>query len=76
MNSGFNAMGKKIPEDRKTSAIGFMQSLGITQPNDIVSKVSKFLELDKPIEAQQESLKYIDLTATYMLFAYLLTDNL
>lgn len=77
MNIGFNAMGKTIPQERKTNAYNELKQIGIDD-NDIrmelVNSVVNELEKDNPFGAQQCALKHLDLTATYRLMAVLLSS--
>lgn len=71
-----NNMGKPIPTDRKEAAMEQLREMGLTNKDDQVACIScicEQLERDKPFEAQQMGMKYIDLTGTYRIFAVLLT---
>jgi hypothetical protein len=76
METGFNAMGKPIPESRKQAAYDYAKAMGVESFEEraaLVSSMADRLERDKPFEAQQEALKYVDITGAYRLMAVLLT---
>jgi hypothetical protein len=74
--SGFNAMGKPIPAPRRQAAYDCAKGIGVEGPDErmsLVGAMADYLERDKPYEAQQVALKYVDLTGAYRLMAVLLT---
>lgn len=73
--SGFEAMGKPIPNNRRQEAYDWLRTLGIEieAATLAVGSVATALERDKPYEAMAEGMKFLDLTGTYRLFAILLT---
>jgi hypothetical protein len=76
LETGFNAMGKPIPEYRRRAAYDCAKEMGIDLPDErmaLVGAVAERLERDRPYEAQQEALKHLDITGTYRLMATLLS---
>lgn len=72
----FNNMGKPIPVSQKELGMKCLIDMGMTDKDkmvDCISTVCEQLERDKPFEAQQMAMKYIDLTGSYRLFAVLLS---
>jgi len=75
-NSGFNAIGKPIPIERKTAADEHLKQMEIKDPKDrfrCIASVSNKLENDDPYGAMGEAMRYLDLTGSYRLMAVLLT---
>jgi hypothetical protein len=78
MTTGFNAMGKPIPESRKQSAYDAATRIGVEPQSNRVELINGMvgcLESDMPYDAQSHALKFVDLTAAYVLMATLLTDT-
>lgn len=76
METGFNAMGKPIPEHRKQAAYDCAKAIGVESADDrmaLVGTMANYLERDRPYEAQQAALKHVDLTGAYRLMAVLLS---
>jgi hypothetical protein len=71
--SGFAAMGKPIPYERKQRAYDAAKSIGVKDCFALVQGMSEQLERDKPYEAMQVGMKHVDLTGTYRIMATLLT---
>jgi hypothetical protein len=73
--NAFNAMGKPIPFSRRQAAYDCAKGMGVESGDcfTMVGAMSEQLERDKPYEAQQTALKYVDLTGAYRLMAVLLT---
>ena len=72
-SSGFAAMGKPIPNDRKQRAYDAAKSIGVKDCWGLVAGMSEHLERDKPYEAMESAKKHIDLTGAYRIMATLLT---
>lgn len=74
-DSGFSAMGKPISEHRRQAAYDMCKEVGLNTENrySAVGEVANALERDKPYEAMQLGMKYLDLTGVYRLMAVLLT---
>lgn len=73
---GFDAMGHPIPADRQQAAYDTAKSMGIESPEDrteLVGAMTIHLENDRPFEAQEAGLKFLDITGFYRLMAVLLT---
>ena len=75
ISSAFAAMGKPIPYSRRQAAYECAKGIGVESGDcfTLVDAMSDQLERDKPFEAQQTALKYVDLTGAYRLMAVLLT---
>jgi hypothetical protein len=75
-NSGFNAMGKPIPIERKKEAYKHLKAMGVEDTEECfrcIRLVADRLERDDPYGAMEQAMKYVDLTGTYRLMAVLLT---
>lgn len=72
---GFAAMGKPVPFWRRQIGHDHCIEMGLSSERAFtaVNAVSEALARDRPQEAMQEGMKYLDLTGTYRLFAVLLT---
>jgi len=75
LSDGFAAMGKPIPFHRKQAGYDFVKSIGVKDCFGAVAAMSEQLERDKPYEAMAAGMRYLDLTGTYRLMAYLLTGD-
>ena len=76
VDDGFARMGKPIDFRARAVALEHVRAMGVTDTADgmaVVNAVAEQLERDKPYEAMQAGMKYLDLTGTYRLFAALLT---
>lgn len=76
--SGFAAMGKPVPDYRKANAYEAARDMGMRLAEDrwsIVSGMSEQLARDKPYEAMEIGLKYLDLTGAYRIMAVLLSSE-
>ena len=72
--SGFAAMGRPVPYERRQAAYNAAQSMGLKEPFAVVDAMSEQLGRDKPFEAMEVAAKYVDLTGAYRLMAHLLTE--
>lgn len=76
-HSGFEAVGKPVPENRQIAAIVFISTI-ITHPyfdvKRFVLDVINYLEKDSPKDALALASKHLDCTGAYRLLATLLTD--
>ena len=72
---GFNAMGKPIPFFRQEIGYQTCREIGLDEEDaySAVSGMSNQLERDKPYEAMEYGMRYLDLVGTYRLMAVLLT---
>lgn len=73
---GFNSMGKPIPALRRETGAQHARDMGITDKEKVtglVGRMSEALERDKPYEAMEAGMAYLDLTGTYRMMAVLLT---
>jgi len=73
---GFGNMGKPIPDFRKDEAYRVCREewkMSSASAMSCVTGCALALERDRPHEAMSQAMRYIDLTATYRLFAILLT---
>ena len=75
---GMNAMGKPIPYSRKQSAYEQCKEMGLKEDRayEVVNGMSEQLERDKPYEAVACGMKFLDLTGTYRVMAYLLAGKI
>lgn len=76
--SGFNAMGKPVPEKRQVQAFSFVLNTVNNRYFDctrFVLDVAEFLEADKPKEAMNLAMAHLDVSGAYRLLALLLTDE-
>lgn len=73
--SGFNAMGQPISESRRQFAYDTCKEIGLNTETawHAVSSIADALERDKPYEAMEAGIHYIDLTGVYRIMAVLLT---
>lgn len=77
-DSGFNAMGKPVPNFRKMVADEHLKQMGIADAQDrfrCIAAMSNHLEHDAPYDALGEAMKYVDLTGSYRLMAVLLSSS-
>lgn len=72
---GFDAMGKPIPSYRRQAAYAHCKDMGLDAEASwsAVSGMADQLERDKPYEAMEAGMRWLDLTGTYRLMAVLLT---
>jgi len=73
---GMNALGHPIPTERKTAAYNTAKEMGIDTTEDreaLVSSMVSHSEQDRPYDAQDAGLKFLDITGAYRLMAVLLT---
>ena len=73
--SGYEAMGKPIPNNRVDAGFKFLEELGLDSNviHILINIVVRHLERDEPEQAMSYSLGDMDLTASYRLMSYLLT---
>jgi hypothetical protein len=77
--SGFDAMGKPVPQARRQAAYEQCKLMGIKSSVDAwtcVGTMANALERDEPYNAMKAGMVYLDLTGTYRLMAYLCTGPL
>lgn len=75
---GMNSMGKPISFSRRAAADSHCKEMGMKDADKriaVVNGMSEYLERDKPYEAIQEGMRYLDLTGTYRLMAVLLSPT-
>lgn len=74
-DDGFGAMGKPIPFWRQQAGYEDCIQMGLNKQDAhaAVNGMSEQLSRDKPYEAMEYGMKYLDLTGTYRLMAVLLT---
>ena len=72
--SGMNAMGKPIPFNRKQVAYEHCKAMGLDEARsyEVVNGMSEQLGKDKPYEAMEYGMKFLDLIGTYRVMACLL----
>lgn len=72
--SPFNQMGKPIPATARSEGYSHCKDMGLNSARamECVNGVSEQLQRDKPYEAMETGMKFLDLTGTYRLFAVLL----
>ena len=68
-------MGKPVPYERRQRAYEAAKSMGLDADSSFmaVDGMAEQLRRDKPYEAMQVGMRYVDLTGTYRLMATLLT---
>lgn len=73
--SQFSKMGQPVSFATRQRGYDSCKEMGLqhTEAFDCVQAVSDLLERDKPYEAMQACMKWLDLTGTYRLFATLLS---
>lgn len=76
LNSGFNAFGKLVPNNRKQIAYEFCKGFGLDNQQAwvVVHNVALLVEKDKPYEELNSGMNYLDLTGAYRLLAVLCTE--
>lgn len=77
IEAGFAAMGKPIPEYRRSAAYEHCKQMGQASGTAWATVTSMIgpLERDKPYEAMAAGMKTLDLTGTYRVMAVLLTGE-
>jgi hypothetical protein len=72
---GFDAMGKPIPAYRRQAGYDALRKMGLTTEAawSATNGMAEQLERDQPYEGMNIATKYVDLTGSYMLMAFLLT---
>lgn len=73
---GFAAMGKPVPYYRRQAAMDHCKDMGLTDTNKAMATVDRMSEAiarDKPHEAMEAGMAYLDLMGTYRLMAVLCT---
>ncbi len=73
-DSGFAAFGKDVPMYRRSEALRHIREMGIKNNDaawECIGKMSDAIARDKPYEAMQVGMEYVDLTGTYRLMAVL-----
>ncbi len=75
VDQGFGAMGKPIDFARRQRGYDAVHSMGLSHDDAMrcVNTVADRLERDKPMEAMNEAMSFVDLTGAYRLVAELLT---
>lgn len=75
--TGFNAIGKPVPFFRQEAGYCLARSLGLSteESHTLVRSMAEKLEKDKPFEAQEIAMKYVDLTGYYRIVSVLLTHE-
>lgn len=74
--TGMDAIGHPIPTQQRENANNHLKEMGIEASEDrfnCVAGVAARLEKDKPHEAMEFAMGYVDATGAYRLFAVLLT---
>lgn len=73
--SGFDAMGRPVPMHRRQAGLDHCKKMGLDteQSWSCVQQMSKQLARDKPYEAMEAGMHFLDLTGTYRMMAVLLT---
>lgn len=73
---GFAAMGQPVPFYRQQAAYEHATSMGCEKAaaHSCVGAMAEALARDKPYEAMEAGMRYVDLTGTYRLMAVLLTS--
>jgi len=74
--TGFKAMGKPIPMFRRQAGYDHAKAMGVKSSEaawTVVSTMAAQIERDKPYEAMQAGMKFLDLTGTYRMMSVLLT---
>lgn len=75
--SGFNAIGRPIPNDRRQAAYDTLKEIGVAEPamrRQVVANMADRLERDLPYDCVSEGMRVLDLTGTYRVMAVLLTS--
>lgn len=74
---GMDAMGKPIPNFRKQNAYQQAKEMGLNTEMAwrVVNAVADKLERDDPFGAQEQGMKFLDITGVYRLMSYLLTGG-
>jgi hypothetical protein len=75
--SAFDAMGKPISPDARQRGYDTCKEMGLTDSArawECVSGMAAQLQRDKPYEAVEVGMRFLDLTGTYRLMAVLLTE--
>lgn len=73
---GFKAFGKPVPYYRRDAAMAHCKQMGLTdtgQAMATIDRMSEAIRRDKPYEAMEAGMVYLDLTGTYRLLAVLCT---
>ena len=73
---GFDALGYPVSAFRKEQASLHLKDMGVEDAEkrwDCVQKMSQCIERDKPHEALEQALGFVDATGCYRLLAVLLT---
>lgn len=77
LDSGFNAFGKKVPENRIEKGLSFIKSFSLTEMEQdfYLNLAVKYIQTDR-IDRFFEEFKTsgIDLTGQYRLLAEMMTD--
>lgn len=75
MSDVFNAMGKPIPYSRRDAAYQQAKQIGVSDEDAfaLIDGMAHSLEKDRPNQAMETAVKYVDITGAYRLLAYLLT---
>lgn len=74
-DSGFAAMGKPVPFYRQQAGYEHCKAMGLDSESafSAVRVMSEQLQRDKPAEAMESGLTYLDVTGVYRLMAVLLS---
>lgn len=73
--TGFAAMGKPVPYNRRQAAYDAARSMGLDEPFTMIEGMCEALKHDRPYEAIQVAMEYVDLIGAYRLVAHLLTEG-
>lgn len=76
VKSGFDAFGHPVSNFRKECAVSHCKAMGMKDMEKItglVGRMSEAIRRDKPYEAMEAGMAYLDLTGTYRLLAVLCT---
>jgi len=76
--AAFNNMGKTISTESRQAAYDMLKEIGVNSAGnrfDCVCMVADKLERDKPHEAMEKAMGYVDVTGAYRLFVELLVDR-
>lgn len=74
--SGFDNMGKPVPDFSRQKAYDTLKAIGVQGAalrRQVVVNMADRLERDKPYECVSEGMRAMDLTGTYRVMAVLLT---
>lgn len=77
--SGFDAMGRPIPLDRRSNALNAVRdmapALSTEEAMNLIEAVARHLERDQPYEAMKAARRALDITGSYRLVSILLASR-